>query len=744
MHSSIFVLKYISSLSQLLLITPPFTQLNTPYPATAYLKGFLNTKKIDSFQMDLGIEVILALFSKRGLEQMFAEAGEKGKISSPNAQRIYALREHYEAVIDEVVDFLQGNNHTFARQICSEDFLPEGSRFEQLDDLDWAFGFMGMHDKAKHLATLMLEDLSDFIVESLDPRFGFSRYAESLGRSANSFDALYTALQGAGSFIDEITLKLLSEKLKECTPKLVCFSVPFPGNLYSAFKCAQFIKTNLSQVKIAMGGGFPNTELRSLKDPRVFEFFDFITLDDGELPIELLWAEVNGHQSKEEQKFKRTYRLNNGKVEYLNNALQSDYKQSELGTPDYSDLPLSKYISVIEIANPMHSLWSDGRWNKLTMAHGCYWGKCTFCDVSLDYIKLYEPIAAKMLVDRMEELIAQTGTNGFHFVDEAAPPALMKAVALEILKRKLTLTWWTNIRFEKSFTQDLCYLLKASGCIAVSGGLEVASNRLLALIDKGVSVEQVARVTRNFTQANIMVHAYLMYGYPTQSEQETIDSLEMVRQLFEAGVVQSGFWHQFALTAHSPIGLNPEAFGIVPKTKEITFANNDVDFTDPSGIDHSKFSFGLKKSLFNYMHGTGFDLPLKEWFDFNIPRSTVAPGYIADIIESEVLEFPKDNAKVLWLGVLPEAQKRTKRKKGKVWNTLVLTVHHKRECFDLSLELERGKWLNEQLHQLKINSSKPKTYGELKSDFETRFEDFEFFWHSKPMLTLRDYGLLVV
>ena len=57
---------------------------------------------------------------------------------------------------------------------------------------------------------------------------------------------------------------------------------------YSAFRCAQFLKTNFPEIKVAMGGGFPNTELRDLKDVRVFEFFDFITLDDGELPVELL------------------------------------------------------------------------------------------------------------------------------------------------------------------------------------------------------------------------------------------------------------------------------------------------------------------------------------------------------------------------------------------------------------------------------------------------------------------------
>jgi len=202
-----------------------------------------------------------------------------------------------------------------------------------------------------------------------------------------------------------------------------------------------------------MGGGFPNTELRSLSDPRVFEFFDFITLDDGEAPTEQLIKYIN--QEVEISDLKRTFTLQNHQVSYINNQTIRDYKFSEVGTPDYTDIKLDQYISVIEVVNPMHRLWSDGRWNKLTMAHGCYWGKCTFCDISLDYIKIYEPIAAKQIVDRMEELIETTQNTGFHFVDEAAPPALMREVALEILRRKLTVTWWTNIRFEKSFTYDL-------------------------------------------------------------------------------------------------------------------------------------------------------------------------------------------------------------------------------------------------------------------------------------------------
>jgi len=754
-------------MKDLLLITPPFTQLNTPYPATAYLKGFLNTKSISCFQMDLGIEVILQLFSKDGLKEIFRVASfeltrnpqpetRKPQPVTPNSQRIYSLKQDYINTIDSVITFHQEKNQTLARQICSGNFLPKASRFNQLDDdpetSGWAFGSMGMQDKAKHLATLYLEDLSDFIVECVDENFGFSRYAERLGRSANSFDEMYSHLQNELTYIDTITLKILKERLQDVQPKIVCLSVPFPGNLYSAFRCAQFIKKNFPKIKIAMGGGFPNTELRDLKDKRVFEFFDFITLDDGELPVELLHNFVT--LSAVEGLFKRTFLLENNEVVYKNNTLKHDYKQSQVGTPDYSDLFLDKYISVIEIANPMHSLWSDGRWNKLTMAHGCYWGKCTFCDISLDYIKLYEPIAAKTLVDRMEEMIAQTGENGFHFVDEAAPPALMRELALEILRRKLTVTWWTNIRFEKSFSADLCVLLKASGCIAVSGGLEVASDRLLELIKKGVTVEQVAQVTGNFTESGIMVHAYLMYGYPTQTVQETIDSLEMVRQLFELGIIQSGFWHQFAMTAHSPVGMFPEEFGVIPiglDEKSLPlgglgglFANNDIQFKDKTGINHDKFSFGLKKSLFNYMHGICFDYDLQEWFDFKIPNTTIPSDYIVSCMEKDESFNTKPSAKIVWIGGKPITETYTKSKKGSSRQMMKLIFHDKRETIQISLEKDKAEWLKRTLETLTISNKKPTTFSQLKKEFENHFEDFELFWYSKQIQSLKEIVLLVL
>jgi hypothetical protein len=723
------------------LFTPPFTQLNTPYPATAYLKGFLNTKNIASFQADLGIEVTLALFSKAGLIELFARPAITTE-STPNAIRIRSLQDDYINTIDAVIGFLQDKNPTLAHSISKRNLLPEASRFSQLDDLEIAFGNMGIQDKAKHLATMYLEDIADYIKEAVDPHFGFSRYAERLGRSANSFDELYNALQQPYSFMDELLIAALQKHIEKLQPKLAAVSVPFPGNLYTAFRCGQWLKQHHPTIKVAMGGGFPNTELRSLKDARVFEFFDFITLDDGEAPLENLLAFIEGSKTGDE--LKRSFTLKEGVVTYINNTACTDYKQGQVGTPDYSDLLLDEYISAIEVVNPMHRLWSDGRWNKLTMAHGCYWGKCTFCDISLDYIKLYEPITAQLLCDRMETIIAQTGQNGFHFVDEAAPPALMRELALEILRRKLTVSWWTNVRFEKSFTRDLCLLLKASGCIAVSGGLEVASDRLLQLIQKGITVAQVAVVNRNFTEAGIMVHAYLMYGFPTQTAQETIDSLEMVRQMFRLGILQSAYWHQFAMTAHSPVGMNPEKYKVQRVTEAVgTFANNDVEHVDPTGAAHESFSFGLKKSLLNYMHGICLDDPLQKWFEQKVPKTKVPPDFIANAVnELEALLY-KPTAKVVWLGKMPQKEYFVQSKKGNQRDMVSLTFVSKKDTQQVSVEKARGEWLVQMLEELHISKPITMQLQQVKDSYEAAgLEDFELFWDNKPVNTLYKFGLL--
>ncbi len=527
---------------RVLAVIAPMTQLNTPYPSTAYLTGFLHTRGIAATQVDLAIALVLKLLSADGLRALQESAARV-----PRRRRTPALRafesafERYVATIGPTVAFLQGHDPTLAHRIVGRGFLPEGPRFaaldayatpdgEQGDALAWAFGALGVRDRARHLATLYLNDLADVIRDAADPRFEFVRYAESLAQSQPSFDPLAEALAAPPTLVDATLDALVGEALEQHHPDVVLVSVPFPGAVYGAFRIAQSVKRRRPEVLTCLGGGYVNTELRELAEPRVFDYFDRVTLDDGERPALALLEHWRGDRPLE--RLVRCFlRDTHGTVRYVDCG-EPDVPFAETGTPTWEGLPLRSYLSLLDLLNPMHRLWSDGRWNKLTVAHGCYWKKCSFCDVSLDYISRYETASAALLVDRIETIVAETGETGFHFVDEAAPPKSLKALAQELLRRGTTISWWGNVRFEKSFTPDVCALLARSGCIAVSGGLEVAADRLLALIKKGVSVAQVARVTRAFSDAGILVHTYLMYGFPTQTVQETVDALEYVRQLF--------------------------------------------------------------------------------------------------------------------------------------------------------------------------------------------------------------------
>jgi radical SAM superfamily enzyme YgiQ (UPF0313 family) len=622
-------------------------QLNTPYPATAYLTGFLRLHAkdlgLEVTQADASITLFLRLFSAPLVTRMAEELRRRAKAAGkraavpPAIAHFLANAERYADTVEPAIRFLQRRDPSMAFRIVGRAFLPEGPRFAQAleEQIHAAFGALGTTEQARYLASLYVDDLADVWREGIDPRFELARYGEKLAASSATFDPLHAALTGEPTLVDETLDELTRELLAEKQPDIVAITAPFPGNVYGAFRMARTIRAANPKATLILGGGWVNTELRSLRDPRVFDYFDYVTLDDGERPLMSLLQRLSGRDTK----LVRTYVRKDNVVVLETDPLQHDIPQKDTGIPTYDGLPLDKYVSVMEMLNPMHRFWSDGRWNKITLAHGCYWKKCSFCDVSLDYIGRYDEPATELIMRRIKALIAETGETGFHLVDEAAPPSAMRSLAKRLIAEKVSITWWGNIRFEKTFTPELCRLLAESGCVAVSGGLEVASDRLLTLMKKGVTVEQVARVTRAFTDAGIMVHAYLMYGFPTETEQDTVDALERVRQLFAAGCIQSAYWHRFSATAHSPIGLNPDAYGIeLLPPPNIEFAHNDLNFHDPTGTDHDYLGSGLRKALYNYMHGIGLDADVREWFEPRGDRKRKSAGVPRTKVPANLIE----------------------------------------------------------------------------------------------------------
>lgn len=719
-----------------LLLIPPLTQLNTPYPSTAYLTGFLQSQGVACEQADLGIEMVLKLFSHAGLSVLFDQLRDSRKSLPVEAKRMLAAERAYLDLINPVVAFLQGKNRIALKTFSKRSGLPHGARFKTHPPLPPA---ASQEDRAKHHATLFLEDLTDLVRETITPHFAMSRYAEQIARSASSFDTVVTALHEEPRLTDQFMLDALWEHVDRVKPSLIGLSVPFPGNLYGAFRVAQAVKHRHPDLTIALGGGYPNTELRRVSDPRVFDYVDFITLDDGERPLLSLLEYLSARRSRDQ--LCRTFYRDRSRVLYANDPSSANFSMDQVGCPTYRGLPLDRYLSILDSTNPMHRLWSEGHWNKLTVAHGCYWKQCTFCDVGLDYIARYEMTPTERLVRQILQLIAETGRRDFHFVDEAAPPAALKALALALLEENIRIRWWGNIRFEEAFTPDLCRLLAASGCIAVTAGLEAASDRLLEKMKKGITVDQTALVAAAFRQAGILVHAYLMYGFPSETIQETIDSLERLRQLFAADLIQSAFWHRFTATAHSPVGLHPKSNGLrILGPPFEGFAENDLIHRDRVGPAPDWLSEGLRRSLLNYLEGRGLALDVRRWFDHSSPKPLVSSRWVKNLLQRPAAQdISSAERQLVWLGerlVCKETGARSKLaltgRKGKV---------------ALMLPRSQAAYLAELLNRARPFDGDNLRYPplrEAKKLFPGGTSEFDLFLRSAPWKSIRRAGLLLV
>ncbi len=621
------------------LVLPPLCQLNTPYPSTAYLARALRERGIPSEQHDLGLALALRLFSRDGLAELFGELeqlSETRGLPEP-AWRVLAEGERHLAVIEPVARFLQGRDRSLAQRIAGGAYLPRGPRVATaLARQDRPFGAMGVDDPARWLASLYLEDLADLVTATVDPGFGLARYAHHLAVGPVRYDDIAARLDET-TLLDRWLDALVDERLLTgAPPALACISVPFPGTLLGGLRVGRRLRR--AGVQVALGGGWVNTELRAVDEPRLWECVDSLVFDDGEGPLLALVEMLQGGPDRR----------------HRTRSAAGDHRAEAPPAPEpraawYGDLPLGDYLQIVDAVNPTHRLWSDGRWNKITLAHGCYHGRCAFCDVELDYIARYQPAAIPALVDRMEELVETTGVTGFHLTDEAAPPRQLKALAVELLARGHAWSFWGNIRFEESFTPDRCRLLAAAGLVGVSGGLEVASDRLLQLMDKGVSVASAARVAQAFQRAGVRVHAYLMYGFPTQTDQETADAMETVRQLFAAGLLDSAFWHRFVLTRHSRIFSEPERYGVSYRVPEGVFAANDIPHEDPNGGDHDAWDEPLVQALEAWMRGEATVRPAATWIPEGLPGPAVDPTLVQAALPDPSPPV-KPHARLIWLG----------------------------------------------------------------------------------------------
>lgn len=608
---------------------------------------------------DHSIELYRLLFSREGLGRLFDEVEARGAAgllppgSSEQVERYLSYRELYRAWIGPVVDWLSGSDPAFAHRLAAAAEFPRGARVEAF--LESRGGRPGPED-ASLLASLILEDLGDLVTQVVDADFGTIQYGERLGRSRDDFGEVLSSLESSW-LMKELYRPWLRRRFGAFKPgvtKIVLISLPFPGTLAGALACSSEARAAFgAETPIVFGGGYVSTELRGLRDPAFFDFCDYLCFDAGYASLKPILAARDSGSSAVGSLYRTMYR-HEGRV-VVAGFSEGDLASSEEGCagaksslpsrlvqgidpstavaaaqvearalrashPDYRDFAPSRYLRPLDSTNPMHRLWSESPWLKYRLAQGCYWKRCSFCDTELDYVRDYVNAELSPLLAAMDAAAASTGLRGIHFVDEALPMGRLLAFAEENRRRmadgRPVFHYWGNVRFDASWTPERIELLAFSGLVAVSGGIEVATEKGLAMTDKGFDLAGLVRTLVAFRRAGILVHAYLIYGFPGQDEADIVESAEFVRGLFATGLVDSAFWHRFVLTRHSRMlaewrqGGHPE---LRPIDRGGSFAANDLEFEGEKVFD--RYGEGLDAALGAWMEGEGLDRPASTWLD---------------------------------------------------------------------------------------------------------------------------------
>ncbi|WP_296010306.1 radical SAM protein [uncultured Treponema sp.] len=662
-----------------IVIQPPLVQLNSPYPSGAYLKSFFNRNGHNAVWLDLSVRLVHSIFSKNGLKKLFelskenamkiASAAEKNGdfATAKNLRRYIFQSDLWIEWIDFIMSVLCGKQNPSARELCHRFILspytPRGNRMENyIANLDRE----PTVDDTRNIASLALEDLADYISVAFDKSFSLVRYAESIAVSETSFSQIEEKLNSpvltnfyAEVLEDEFSKTNISENEKT----LVCISVPFAGTFTPALFTAKYLRKKYGEkIFITFGGGFINTELREFCDNSFFKYANAISYDRGYGSYKNFFDEFpDGKISEEKQIYKMRLFTKEKVIEPLQSSLEYEKfenEQTSLIVPDYSETDFSIYPRVADDENPMQRLWSDGAWMKAYLAHGCYWHKCAFCDVNLDYVASYRLVQIENLFHGLKSQSEKNGIHGIHFVDEAMPPAAMIKFSQLNSKHSASFSFWGNVRFEKIYSRDMAEFLSFGGLIGVSGGIEIATGTGLDSISKGTDLDSIVSACCAFKEAGILIHAYMIYGYFGETEQDTINSMETLRQLYAAGLLDSCFWHKFVLTRHSRIysewknGLHKNLNPFAPKNSGV-FAKNGLHFKDEE--KSAKFGNGLYAALQNWMHGENLNTPVEKWFEFKVPHPNVPKDLISKSIEKyeerrdKEWNLPLNLKKLFWL-----------------------------------------------------------------------------------------------
>jgi radical SAM superfamily enzyme YgiQ (UPF0313 family) len=420
-----------------------------------------------------------------------------------------------------------------------------GSDFKSLFDIDLpASKKIAMYQVYIYFATLKYyPEFIEFTLTTNNLRYHSSK------SNFSSRDIL--SLSHHKGMVRGLLTQPILEKIAEVKPTLIGFSVTFPDQIIPAVQMAAIIKKKYRRLHVCFGGTFVSSHLREINNSQLFSLVDSLILDDGEEHlVELYHALQSQTPDPDLAKIPQMIYFSNNKIHFPNPHLPCRLPQKEI--PDYHEI-LSSHNYLIDHQN-MALLYR--------FSHGCYWARCTFCKTGLPLIKNVQPYEVESVYRQIKSDHIKKGHRIFQFTDDSADAETLTQFARLINRDSLNINWVAGIRCERTFTMEVCMLLKKSGCGGLYMGVEAYNNRVLKMMKKGINISLINSVISNMSWAGINLYLYMIVGFPTETEEEALHTFNQVKRFLERGQVKNIIYNVFEIHPYTDIWNHPDKYGI--------------------------------------------------------------------------------------------------------------------------------------------------------------------------------------
>lgn len=521
-----------------LLIYPPFVDPTQPYLALPMLKGYLKTRQLDAHILDLNVEAAHYILDRSYILSLVEQLGQR--FATLNQQKSLTFMEQWEYLtLLHARDLIPS---VLACDIPLVQFFQDPERFYHAGQYFWA------RDRVNELWEIISAVY-----------FPYQYNFNSAGHLVAPWDwhSLENYWQQKHSPIHALYEKTLSPFLPNLD--FVGISLSFVSQISEAFYLCHLIRSLVPHCFIILGGACIHQILMHSQSDvanKILQLVNGVGLFEGEELLAQLLANLPAWQAAPTSTAKQELLRNIPNLASWNQETQTiqrgplhvqDLQNPTL--PDYSDLDLDRYLA------PSRTLL-------YAPTRGCYWNKCSFCEYGFSQSgsHRYREVPASVAVDQMSKLSRKYGVKNFYLSCDVMAPKYAVDLSTHIAEKKLPLRWNSDLRIEKFYTKEQCAILYQGGCRAVAFGIESGSDRVLQLMHKGTTRQQIVEVNRNFHDSGIAT-AWMMFHYhPGETGAEAMQTISLIKEQF--AWVDLFIVGEFELTPGSRIACHPEEYGI--------------------------------------------------------------------------------------------------------------------------------------------------------------------------------------